>query len=87
MVPLKLFEPRVLNNEVCGTPAPKSPVPGQVLDRKAFGEDGLVVAVADGAIGFDGLQFAGRKRMDARSALAGRDISPGTVLQVWRPPS
>jgi len=66
--PLKLFKPRVVDG---------SGRPGEVLGLRG---EGLVIACAEGAIGFDEIQLPGRKRLPAGSVLLGRPIAAGTVL-------
>jgi methionyl-tRNA formyltransferase len=46
----------------------------------AVDDRGLLVACGSGAVWIKNLQLPGRRRMAARSLLAGRDIPPGTVL-------
>jgi methionyl-tRNA formyltransferase len=61
----------------CSARSSDSGRPGEVL---AVDDRGLLVACGSGAVWIKNLQLPGRRRMAARSLLAGRDIPPGTVL-------
>jgi len=73
--PLKLFTPRVTDDEVGGVRSQGRP--GEVLGLRP---EGLTIACAGGAIAFAELQLPGRRRMPAAAVLAGHRIPAGTVL-------
>ena len=72
---VKLFRPRVIAPGIGGASSSAPVAPGTIvaIDESA----GVVVACGEGAVAFAELQLAGRKRLPARAAAAGRAISIG----------
>jgi len=79
--PVKLFRPWVMSRSVDGGDAAetrndiRAGIPGTVVS--ADPSAGLTVATANGAVGFGEVQPPGRRRMTARSWIAGRGITAG----------